>query len=73
MYKVLDVPEGTINLGVLGESRVGDLHLEVVDSVDNYVALVKEIYDFEALKAFVASHPNFRFLFDGMSGGMGPR
>ena len=30
---------------------------------------MKQLYDFDALRAFVAAHPTFTFLFDAMSGG----
>ena len=46
-----------------------DFEVEVVDSVSDYVTLMKEIYDFESIKAFFKANPTFRVLFDGMHGG----
>lgn len=50
----------------------GSLTIEVVDSVFDYVVLMKEIFDFELLKGFFASRPDFTVLFDAMHGVTGP-
>lgn len=44
--------------------------VEIVDSVNDYVELVKDIFDFDQIKAFFARRPDFKVLFDGMNGGM---
>jgi phosphoglucomutase len=44
--------------------------VEIVDSVSDYVTLMKEIYDFESIKAFFKASPSFKVLFDGMHGGI---
>ncbi|KAJ3117339.1 Phosphoglucomutase-2 [Phlyctochytrium bullatum] len=46
--------------------------VEVVDSVEDYVLLMKEIYDFTSLKAYFSSHPEFKVLIDSMHGVTGP-
>ena len=68
-YRIVDVPAGAVDLHTLGEHHVGTLTVEVVDPVHGYVELMKQLYDFDALRAFVAAHPTFTFLFDAMSGG----
>jgi phosphoglucomutase len=46
--------------------------VEVIDSVADYVQMLKEIFDFPLIKSFLKSHPDFRVLFDGLHGVTGP-
>ncbi|KAF9930105.1 Phosphoglucomutase-2 [Linnemannia zychae] len=69
-YKEADLP--MVDVSVKGIQKVGNLEIEVVDSVDDYVALLKEIFDFELIKRFLHKNPDFKFLFDGMNGVTGP-
>lgn len=41
------------------------LQVEVIDSVSDYLATLKEVFDFPLLKKFL-SRPDFRFTFDAM-------
>lgn len=82
------IEEYTINrdigfdLSTLGKTEFnledGDrFHLEVLDSVHDYVQLMKEIFDFEALKELVSgdaarSKKPFRILIDCLNGVTGP-
>lgn len=43
--------------------------IEVIDGIDDYVALMKEIFNFDEIKSFLQSNKNFKVLFDGMHGG----
>lgn len=55
--------------------RVGDnvvMQVEVVDSVEDYVQLMREIFDFNLIKKFLKQKPEFKVLFDGMHGVTGP-
>jgi len=45
--------------------------VHVLDSVDEYEALMKVLFDFDKLKGFV-NRPDFKILFDGMHGASGP-
>jgi phosphoglucomutase len=45
--------------------------VEVVDPVADYLACLKEVFDFPALKAFV-SRPDFSMTFDSMHAVTGP-
>ena len=54
---------------MLGKQTVGELEIEVIDSVNDYVELMKTIFDFDSIKSFFANNPNFKMLFDGMNGG----
>ncbi|KAI9258974.1 hypothetical protein BDA99DRAFT_105699 [Phascolomyces articulosus] len=68
--KVVDAPK--IDFSVLGKQAVGELEIEVIDSVNDYVELMKTIFDFDAIKSFFANNSNFKMLFDGMNGVTGP-
>ena len=52
----------------VGVHRFGDFEVEVFDSSSDYVSLLKSIFDFPALRTFLA-RPDFQFAFDGMHGG----
>ncbi|KAL1922252.1 uncharacterized protein VTP21DRAFT_9791 [Calcarisporiella thermophila] len=69
-YHEADLPE--VNLSQVGIQNFGDFQVEVIDSVADYVALMKEIFDFEKIKGFFSTHPNFSVLFDGLHGVTGP-
>jgi len=45
--------------------------VHVLDSTEVYIELMKQLFDFEALKAFL-SRPDFQLIFDGMHGAAGP-
>jgi len=45
--------------------------VEVISSTDDYVALLKTMFDFDAIRALVA-RPDFSILFDGMNAVTGP-
>lgn len=60
---------GEVNIDELGERKAGDLAIEVIDSVADYVELMKSIFDFDHLRAFVARNTDFKILLDAMNGG----
>ena len=45
--------------------------MQVVDSCEQYVALMQSLFDFDMLKAFLA-RKDFNLCFDGMHGVSGP-
>ncbi|ODV91360.1 hypothetical protein CANCADRAFT_122934 [Tortispora caseinolytica NRRL Y-17796] len=69
-YKIADV--GLVDLSKLGEVSLGSLKVEIIDSTADYVAMVKDIFDFDAIKAFISSNPQFKMLFDSLHGVTGP-
>ncbi|KAI8613121.1 putative PGM2-phosphoglucomutase [Chytriomyces sp. MP71] len=69
-YHVADIPD--IDLSVIGTTAFPGFSVEVVDSVQDYVILMKEIYDFTAIKTFLAQNPSFTVLVDSMHGVTGP-
>ena len=47
------------------------MKVEVVDSVHDYVDLMKEIFDFSLIRSFFQKRPAFKVLVDAMNGGIG--
>ncbi len=64
----LDTPD--IDLGRIGAHRIGETHVEVIDPVADYVELMREIFDFPALRAAFGS--GLRLAFDAMHAVTGP-
>ncbi|GAA99107.1 hypothetical protein E5Q_05796 [Mixia osmundae IAM 14324] len=69
-YKLAEVPK--IDLSTIGEQKAGSLTVEIVDSVKDYVLLLKSIFDFSTIKSFLQSDQGVSVLFDGMHGVTGP-
>jgi len=44
----------------------------IIDPYQEYVQVLKECFDFEALSKFLADRPDFTMVFDGMHGAGGP-
>jgi len=47
----------------------GSFSVEIIDPVVEYLELLHHIFDFNALKHFISSRPDFRVKIDGMHGG----
>lgn len=67
-FSIIEAPD--IDLGRLGDTRVGDAVVEVIDPVADYAALMEELFDFEQIAALFAS--GFLMRFDAMSAVTGP-
>jgi len=67
-YVAVDTPD--IDLGRVASHRVGDMVVEVIDPVADYVELMREIFDFDALRGMFAN--GFRLAFDAMHAVTGP-
>lgn len=67
-YKRLSGPD--VDLERLGAREYGAMTIEVVDPVEDYAALMRRIFDFEAITALFAR--GFRLRFDAMSAVTGP-
>ena len=46
--------------------------VNIVSNTENYLNLMKELFDFEAIKEFFANRQDFKMTFDGMHGVGGP-
>jgi phosphoglucomutase len=44
----------------------------IIDPFTEYVSVLKECFDFDAIQQFVSKRPDFQILFDGMHGAGGP-
>ncbi|KAK3383922.1 phosphoglucomutase 2 [Lasiosphaeria ovina] len=69
-YKIASIPD--IDISTVGASTYGSLEVEIIDNTADYVEMLKDIFDFELIKKFFIAHPNFKVLFDGLSGVTGP-
>lgn len=60
-----------IDLSRLGELRVGDMIVNIIDPVADYAELLESLFDFERIAALLA-RPDFRMRFDAMHAVTGP-
>jgi phosphoglucomutase len=67
-YRIATVPD--LDLDELGERRLSDMVVEIVDPVADYAALMETLFDFDALRALFAS--GFSMTFDAMHAVTGP-
>lgn len=67
-YRIVEGPD--LDLETLGETKVGDAVVEIVDPVVDYQALMETLFDFERIRALFAG--GFRMKFDAMSAVTGP-
>ena len=71
-YRILDAAEGgqEIALDTLGEGKLGDMVVSVIDPVSDYAGLMESLFDFTAIRALLAG--GFRIKFDAMHAVNGP-
>lgn len=70
-YKVAEIPK--VDLSTVGTNTYGPLEVEIIDPVADYVALMKDIFDFDLIKSFLADEKDkFAVLFDALNGITGP-
>ncbi|KAI5801540.1 phosphoglucomutase [Peziza echinospora] len=69
-YKIADVPD--VDITTIGTKTYGPIEVEIVDSVSDYVDMLKDIFDFDLIKSFLSANPNFKVLFDALHGVTGP-
>ena len=65
------VESADIDLGRLGETRIGEMVVSVIDPVADYLELLESLFDFEAIAKLLA-RPDFRMRFDAMHAVNGP-
>ncbi|KAH7915269.1 hypothetical protein BJ138DRAFT_147588 [Hygrophoropsis aurantiaca] len=70
-YKVIEADP--IDLSEIAETTYGPTKVSVIDSVTDYLVLMKEIFDFALIKEFLLNNSeSFKVLFDGLHGVTGP-
>lgn len=67
-YRILDADP--LNLEVPGTATIGAMAVEVIDGVDDYVALMQKLFDFDRIAALLRG--DFRIAFDAMHAVTGP-
>ena len=69
-YKIAEMED--IDISTIGTKKYGDLEVEIIDSVKDYMEMLKDIFDFDLIKKFFAKNRDFKVLFDALSGVTGP-
>ena len=59
-----------IDLEQPGEHRIGDLQLQVIDGVDDYIALMQQLFDFDQIRDLLRG--DYPIAFDAMHAVTGP-
>lgn len=67
-YHIFD--NGDFNYSKIGKFQYGEMEIEVIDGVSDYVKMMSEIFDFEAIKKLFAN--GFTMVFDSMNAVTGP-
>jgi phosphoglucomutase len=68
-YRIVDAPD--VDLGVLGETAIGEMTVRVIDPVADYAGLLETLFDFDKIAALLA-RPGFHMRFDAMHAVTGP-
>ncbi|KAJ1930282.1 hypothetical protein IWQ60_000463 [Tieghemiomyces parasiticus] len=70
-YRLADLPD--VDLSAVGTHQFANFTVEIVDSIDEYVALMHRLFDISLIRNFLrARKDSFSVLFDGMHGVTGP-
>jgi len=67
-YRIWEAVE--LPLDQPGEHRIGDLQLQVIDGVDDYIALMQQLFDFDQIRDLLRS--DYPIAFDAMHAVTGP-
>ena len=68
--EILTLDAADIDLDRQGPVTLGDMKIEIIDPVADYLDLMRELFDFDALRALFAG--GFRLAFDAMHAVTGP-
>lgn len=67
-FRIVEAPD--VDIDRLGVTQLGDMRVEIVDSVENYAALMQTLFDFDRIRD--AFRGGFTMKFDAMSAVTGP-
>jgi phosphoglucomutase len=65
------VESADIDLSRIGEARIGDMVVSIIDPVADYAELLESLFDFDRIARLLA-RPDFRMRFDAMHAVTGP-
>jgi len=68
-YRILETPD--LDLDTLGATQLGGMTVEVIDPVEDYAALMQELFDFDRIRQMFKTGA-FRMAFDAMHAITGP-
>ena len=68
-YKILDA--GDVDLDKPGDTSLGGMMVEIIDSVSDYAQLMESLFDFDRIRQLI-SNGNFRLCVDSMHAVTGP-
>ncbi len=68
-YKIVEGPE--VDLSKIGETTFGNLQIQIIDNVKDYVDYLAQIFDFDLIKNFLQTS-GFTVRFDALHGVTGP-
>lgn len=60
-----------VDISQTGKTKIDQFEVEVIDPVNDYVELLKQVFDFELLSSLFAN-PSFSFVYDAMNAVTGP-
>jgi phosphoglucomutase len=70
-YRIADTGAAwALDLSQVGQDQLGDLAIEVLDGTGDYVALMQQLFDFEAIRTLLRN--DFNLAFDAMHAVTGP-
>ena len=67
-YSIVDAP--AISLQSPGQHTIGEMQVELIDGVDDFVLLMKQLFDFDSISALIRN--DFPLAFDAMHAVTGP-
>ena len=67
-YSIVDAP--AISLQAPGQHSIGEMQVEVIDGVDDFVSLMQQLFDFESISGLIRN--DFPLAFDAMHAVTGP-
>ncbi len=67
-YAIVEAPE--LNLGTPGTHHIGAMEVEIIDGVDDFVALMQQLFDFDQIRGLLSN--DFPLAFDAMHAVTGP-
>ncbi|PPD45502.1 MAG: alpha-D-glucose phosphate-specific phosphoglucomutase [Methylocystis sp.] len=67
-FRIEDAPD--VDIDAIGATQMGAMRVEIVDSVENYAALMQTLFDFDRIRD--AFRAGFTMKFDAMSAVTGP-